>query len=97
MDRREFLASVAATGGLVCTPLGYGAEAEPKTAAGQIPKRPLGHTGVDVTVLAIGGVAGMIPSKNCASALGVVEGTSTRFCLDTHSTVATASTANTAE
>ncbi len=64
MDRREFLAGLAAAGGLACARFGYAAEAGPKTAAGEIPKRRLGRTGVDVTVLALGGVAGMIRQRS---------------------------------
>lgn len=55
MERREFLGSLAAVvagGGLCQTSLGG-------EAAGAIPKRVLGKTGVEVTCLALGGVVGM--------------------------------------
>ena len=64
MDRRAFLTSLAAAGSLTFTRLAHAAEAGPKTPAGKIPKRRLGRTGVDVTVLALGGVAGMIRQRS---------------------------------
>lgn len=55
MDRRCFLKCAAAAGGLAWTlPL---RAAEGSAAA--LPTRPLGHTGVQVTVLALGGYTGM--------------------------------------
>ena len=59
MDRREFLTTVATAGTLACARYGYAAQSQSKTADTPIPKRPLGKAGVDVTVLALGGVAGM--------------------------------------
>ncbi len=59
MDRREFLATLAATGGLASAQFAHGAERQTETAASPIPKRRLGRTGVEVTVIGLGGVAGM--------------------------------------
>ncbi len=59
MDRREFLSAITAAGGLACARSGLGAEDRASVAAQPIPKRPLGKTGVEVTVLGLGGVSGM--------------------------------------
>ena len=59
MDRRTFFSALAATSGLACAGLGCGAEQQPKAPAAPLPRRRLGRTGVDVTALALGGVAGM--------------------------------------
>ncbi len=55
MDRREFLKGTAAVGGLAWTSsLRAGQDSPPS-----LPTRPLGRTGVNVTVLALGGYTGM--------------------------------------
>lgn len=55
MDRRRFLGTIAAAGGFACT-----ADLPSVLAAeGPIPTRPLGSTGVRVTILALGGYTGM--------------------------------------
>lgn len=55
MDRREFLTTVGAAGGLALA----ARNAEAAGAAAPLPKRRLGKTGVEVTVLALGGFTGM--------------------------------------
>ncbi len=55
MDRREFLVGTVAASGLASTRSLWAAEAKPPT----LPVRPLGRTGVEVTVLALGGYTGM--------------------------------------
>ena len=55
MDRREFLKGTAAVGGLAWASALQGGEGN----LTPLPTRPLGHTGVDVTVLALGGYTGM--------------------------------------
>ncbi|MHB8898666.1 MAG: aldo/keto reductase [Thermoguttaceae bacterium] len=55
MDRREFLKGAAAAGSLAWTATTHAAESGPPS----LPTRPLGHTGVHVTVLALGGYTGM--------------------------------------
>lgn len=55
MERRQFLTGLAAVGGLLWSP-------DAPAAAGELrsfPKRPLGRTGVEVTVLGLGGFTGM--------------------------------------
>jgi len=70
MNRREFLRTIAATvaAGAGCTHPILGAESHNpgKTEQGVIPKRILGKTGVEVSILALGGVIGMKlpPSKD---------------------------------
>lgn len=59
MDRREFLATLAATGGLASAQFAHGADRRADSSAATLPKRRLGRTGVDVTVLGLGGVSGM--------------------------------------
>lgn len=70
MNRREFLGTVAAT---VATGVGYSRQVSGVEAAGAaksnkaiIPKRVLGNTGAEVSILALGGVIGMQlpPSDN---------------------------------
>jgi len=54
MDRRQFLAGAAAAGGLACVSrVDAGDDRRP------LPKRRLGRTGVEVTLLALGGFTGM--------------------------------------
>jgi aryl-alcohol dehydrogenase-like predicted oxidoreductase len=55
MDRREFLKGTAAVGGLVWTTALRANQDSPPA----LPTRPLGRTGVNVTVLALGGYTGM--------------------------------------
>jgi len=55
MDRRQFLTGVAAAGGLAWAARAEGAERDPHV----LPKRRLGRTGVEVTVLGLGGFTGM--------------------------------------
>ena len=55
MDRREFLTTMAAAGSLALASEGPAAPSGPQP----LPKRRLGRTGVDVTVLALGGFTGM--------------------------------------
>jgi aryl-alcohol dehydrogenase-like predicted oxidoreductase len=55
MDRREFLTTVGAAGGLALAARNAAAASE----AQPLPKRRLGKTGVEVTVLALGGFTGM--------------------------------------
>jgi aryl-alcohol dehydrogenase-like predicted oxidoreductase len=70
MNRREFLGTIAATvaTGVGCTKPILGAESNKlrKSKEAVIPKRALGKTGVEVTILALGGVIGMQipPSKD---------------------------------
>ena len=59
MDRREFLATVTAVGGLSSARFAPGQEHPAEAAALPIPRRRVGRTGVEVTVLGLGGVAGM--------------------------------------
>jgi len=63
MDRREFLRTIAATvtAGAACTQSIMGAESHKPVRTDQavIPKRDLGKTGVEVSILALGGVIGM--------------------------------------
>ena len=71
MKRRAFIKTVAAAG-VIGFDLGSGGAktvarpAKPRTPAPDFPKRPLGKTGVEVTILALGGVIGMQqpPSKD---------------------------------
>jgi len=55
MDRREFLTTVGAAGGLALA----ARSAAAASAAPPLPKRRLGKTGVEVTALALGGFTGM--------------------------------------
>ena len=55
MDRREFLTGAAIAGGLAWASPLQAVEGDPLT----LPTRPLGHTQVNVTVLALGGYTGM--------------------------------------
>lgn len=55
MDRRKFLKGTAVAGGLAWASPLYAAEG----ASPPLPTRPLGRTGVSVTVLALGGYTGM--------------------------------------
>ncbi len=70
MDRREFLGAIAAAvaTGAGCTQPISGVESGKlkKSKEAAIPKRALGKTGVDVSILALGGVIGMQlpPSKD---------------------------------
>lgn len=69
MNRREFLGTIATTvaTGVGCTQPILGAESDkPKSKKAVIPKRVLGKTGVNVSILALGGVIGMQlpPSKD---------------------------------
>ncbi|MEE9603064.1 MAG: aldo/keto reductase [Thermoguttaceae bacterium] len=59
MDRREFMTTLAAAGGLASAQFALAAEPQAEAAASPIPKRRLGRTGVEVTVLGLGGVVGM--------------------------------------
>ena len=59
MDRREFLTTLAATGGLASAQFAPAAEHQAQAAASPIPKRRLGREGVEVSLLGLGGVAGM--------------------------------------
>jgi aryl-alcohol dehydrogenase-like predicted oxidoreductase len=61
MDRRQFLVGVASGSGLALAASTLSAAESPKA----LPKRPLGKTGVEVTVLGLGGFIGMkeVPSK----------------------------------
>ena len=71
MKRRAFIKTVAAAG-VIGFNLGSGGAkmvarpVQPRTPAPDFPKRPLGKTGVEVTILALGGVIGMQkpPSKD---------------------------------
>lgn len=67
MNRREFICSLAAglAAGHAKTLFGTTSGIEPQRKARAIPKRVLGRTGVEVSVLALGGVVGMMrkPSK----------------------------------
>ena len=71
MKRRAFIKTVAAAG-VIGLDLGSGGAktvarlVQPRTPAPDFPKRPLGKTGVEVTILALGGVIGMQkpPSKD---------------------------------
>ncbi len=56
MDRRRFLQGVAAAGGLACASRW---EAATAADARPLPTRRLGRTGVEVTVLGLGGFTGM--------------------------------------
>ena len=70
MNRREFLGTIAATvaTGVGCTQQISGVESgkAEKSKETVIPKRVLGKTGVEVSMLALGGVIGMKlpPSKD---------------------------------
>ena len=70
MNRREFLGTIAAAvaTGVGCTQQISGVESEKaeKSKDTVIPKRVLGKTGVNVSILALGGVIGMqlLPSKD---------------------------------
>ena len=55
MDRREFLKGTAAAGGLIWASALQANQDSPSP----LPTRPLGRTGVNVTVLALGGYTGM--------------------------------------
>lgn len=55
MDRREFLRGTAIAGGLAWASSLHAGDSRPPP----LPTRPLGRTGVDVTVLALGGYTGM--------------------------------------
>lgn len=55
MDRRRFLSALAAAGGAAATPWASAMAAD----ANAIPTRKLGRTGVEVTVLGLGGFTGM--------------------------------------
>lgn len=55
MDRREFLVGTVAASGWASTRSLWAAEDNPPT----LPVRPLGRTGVEVTILALGGYTGM--------------------------------------
>jgi aryl-alcohol dehydrogenase-like predicted oxidoreductase len=55
MDRREFLTTVAAAGSMALASEGGAAPGGPQL----LPKRRLGRTGVDVSILALGGFTGM--------------------------------------
>jgi aryl-alcohol dehydrogenase-like predicted oxidoreductase len=62
MDRRKFLGTLAgavAVAGHAKPRSAGAAEGSAKPASGSLPTRPLGQTGVNVTVLVLGGVAGM--------------------------------------
>ncbi|MHB8094651.1 MAG: aldo/keto reductase [Candidatus Aminicenantales bacterium] len=68
MKRREFMRSVAAAG-IAGLEFGAGMKTEARGAvspASELPRRPLGRTGVEVTILALGGVIGMqlAPTKD---------------------------------
>jgi uncharacterized protein len=68
MKRREFMRSVAAAG-IAGIEFGAGMKTEARganSASSELPRRPLGRTGVDVTILALGGVIGMqlAPTKD---------------------------------
>jgi aryl-alcohol dehydrogenase-like predicted oxidoreductase len=69
MNRRQFLAAAAtiATGAMYTRPVsGAGSDKPTESEASAMPKRILGNTGVNVSVLALGGVIGMQlpPSKD---------------------------------
>jgi aryl-alcohol dehydrogenase-like predicted oxidoreductase len=55
MDRRQFLSALTAAGGAVATPWVSAMAADSNT----IPRRKLGRTGAEVTVLGLGGFTGM--------------------------------------
>ncbi len=59
MDRREFLATAVAAGGLALAPWDGARAAEPHAPSAPLPKRQLGRTGAEVTVLGLGGFTGM--------------------------------------
>ncbi len=63
INRRQFLGSLAgavATAAHARTSFGAAPQDEARPTSRTIPKRPLGRTGVEVTVLALGGVVGML-------------------------------------
>jgi aryl-alcohol dehydrogenase-like predicted oxidoreductase len=57
MERREFLTSMAAAGGLAAAPSLFGGA--PGDEKPKLPRRALGRTGVEVTVFGLGGFIGM--------------------------------------
>jgi len=59
MDRRTFLATVAAAGGLAQARPACSAETPSKPDAARMPKRRLGRSGIEVSALALGGFTGM--------------------------------------
>jgi len=58
MERRDFLKGMAAVGGAAWTAQSTDASKN-ESPTPSLPTRPLGDTGVDVTVLALGGFTGM--------------------------------------
>jgi len=78
MNRREFLGTIAATvaAGAGCTQPILGAESDKpgKSEQAVIPKRVLGKTGVEVSILALGGVIGMqLPPSKDHDPAGIAE------------------------